>query len=65
MIYVALVLMFVAGFLVGLVVRPKDALSLDVNKDGKIDEKDLEAAKDDMKKVASKVQAIKSQVKKK
>lgn len=82
MMYVALLLMFVSGFLVGVLVKNakpelfdinkdgevdlKDAkIVLDVNHDGKVDQKDLEIAKAEIKKAASTVQGIASQVKKK
>lgn len=82
MMYVALLLMFVSGILVGLVIKNvkpnildinkdgkvniEDAkVALDVNNDGKIDQKDLDIAKTKMKKAASTVQSIATQVKKK
>lgn len=99
MLYVALLLMFVSGFIIGALARDtkpdlldfnkdgkvdindlkitldanhdgkvdiNDAKTvLDVNHDGKIDQKDLEIAKAEIKKAASTVQGIVSQVKKK
>lgn len=82
MMYIALLLMFVSGFLIGAVVKNakpdlfdlnKDGkvdlddakIVLDVNHDGKIDQKDLDIAKTEMKKVASTVQSLRTQVKKK
>ena len=80
MMYIALLLIFILGVIVGLVVKNpsifdlnkdgkvnvEDAkVVLDVNKDGKIDQKDLDIAKTKMKNAASTVQSIASQVKKK
>jgi hypothetical protein len=82
MLYVALLLMFVSGFIIGALARDtkpdlldfnKDGkvdindakIALDVNHDGKVDQKDLDIAKAEIKKAASTVQGIASQVKKK